>query len=101
MIVCSCNVFSDAEVHACLGSGSDCPRTPAQVHRCLGCSPQCGGCAKTIRSIIAEATSATGFTPMPCPEGLCGADCGTDCQSASKKLHADSQTDGASASAAV
>lgn len=52
MIVCSCNVLSDHDVRGCLNPGADCPRTPAQVYRCLGCSPQCGRCARTIRSIM-------------------------------------------------
>lgn len=52
MIVCSCNVLSDRDVRGCLNPGVDCPRTPAQVYRCLGCSPQCGRCARTIRSIM-------------------------------------------------
>ncbi|WP_183448049.1 (2Fe-2S)-binding protein [Microvirga lupini] len=54
MIVCSCNVFSDGEVRACLKSSLDCPHTPAQVYRDLGCGPQCGRCATTIRSILDE-----------------------------------------------
>jgi bacterioferritin-associated ferredoxin len=72
MIVCSCNVLSDAEVRACLGPGGGCPRTPAQVQRCLGCSPQCGGCAKTIRSIIAKAANGAEPAEAPCGSSCCG-----------------------------
>ncbi|TVR10435.1 MAG: (2Fe-2S)-binding protein [Salinarimonadaceae bacterium] len=71
MIVCSCNVLSDGDVRGCLGPGPDCPRTPAQVYRCLGCSPQCGRCARTIRSILLDA----GATPSGC-DG-CPAACAT------------------------
>ncbi|ACL56511.1 (2Fe-2S)-binding protein [Methylobacterium nodulans] len=55
MIVCSCNVFSDGQVRACLHPGPGCPRTPAQVYACLGCSPKCGRCARTIRGILSRA----------------------------------------------
>ncbi len=58
MIVCSCNVLSDNDVRGCLNPGAECPRTPAQVYRCLGCSPQCGRCARTIRSIMDNALPA-------------------------------------------
>jgi bacterioferritin-associated ferredoxin len=58
VIVCSCNVLSDGDVRACLGPGPGCPRTPAQVYRCLGCSPNCGRCARTIRSIMEQALGA-------------------------------------------
>lgn len=52
MIVCSCNVLSDAQVKALMGPGGAEPRTPAQVYRCLGCTPRCGRCATTIRKIM-------------------------------------------------
>jgi bacterioferritin-associated ferredoxin len=73
MIVCSCNAFSDGDVRACLKPGPGCPRTPAQVYTCLGCSPDCGRCARTIRSIMDQAIAGTGsgvpqFTPRTsCP----------------------------------
>ena len=68
MIVCSCNVLSDGDVLACMNPGPDCPRTPAQVYRCLGCSPNCGHCARTIRSIMADAlqAAACGTCPIAC-----------------------------------
>src|SRR3954453_16725139 len=75
MIVCSCNVLSDGDVRACLNPGPDCPRTPAQVYRCLGCSPECGHCARTIRSIMDQALAAgtqTGHAE-PCTRGCCNA----------------------------
>lgn len=70
MIVCSCNVLSDGDVRACLNPGPECPRTPAQVYRCLGCSPNCGHCARTIRSIMDHALqgadAACGICPLAC-----------------------------------
>ena len=72
MIVCHCNVFSDHDVRACLRSEPDGPRTPAQVYACLGCSPQCGRCARTIRSVIDTALASA-----------CAAGCGAACPHAS------------------
>lgn len=74
MIVCSCNVLSDGEIRACLKRGPDCPGTPAQVYKCLGCSPQCGRCARTIRSIMATALAET--------HGECREPCGARCTAA-------------------
>jgi bacterioferritin-associated ferredoxin len=72
MIVCSCNVFSDGDVRACLKPGPGCPRTPAQVYTCLGCSPDCGRCARTIRAIMDQAIAgAAGSVPQPTPPGTC------------------------------
>lgn len=56
MIVCSCNVLSDYDVRDTL-IGTTPPRTAGQVYGCLGCSPQCGRCAKTIRTIMDEAAA--------------------------------------------
>jgi len=68
MIVCSCNVLSDHDVRAALGSGST-PRTTGQVYGCLGCSPQCGRCARTIRRIMDEAITACGTESACCAHG--------------------------------
>jgi bacterioferritin-associated ferredoxin len=58
MIVCSCNVMSDRQIKGCIdGSGSG-PRTPAQVYAHFGCKPDCGRCAPTIRTILANARAA-------------------------------------------
>ncbi|MBV9077869.1 MAG: (2Fe-2S)-binding protein [Methylobacteriaceae bacterium] len=67
MIVCSCNVLSDGDVRACLNPGPACPRTAAQVYRCLGCSPDCGRCARTIRTIIDEALAGAELACGGCP----------------------------------
>jgi len=69
MIVCSCNLLSDGDVKACLTPGPGCPRTPAQVYNCLGCSPNCGRCARTIRSIMDKALAEVGVSP--CGRGCC------------------------------
>lgn len=71
MIVCSCNALSDRAVRECMGPGPECPYTPAQVYRCLGCSPQCGRCARTIRSIMEEA--------LPSVHSACTTRCNAKC----------------------
>jgi bacterioferritin-associated ferredoxin len=53
MIVCSCNVFSDAQVRLAIASAARRPRM-SRVYAPLGCAPKCGGCAHTIRKIIDE-----------------------------------------------
>ena len=70
MIVCSCNVLSDGDVRACLHQGPGCPLTPAQVYRCLGCRPECGHCARTIRTIMDQALAAAA-NDTACPKGCC------------------------------
>ena len=49
MYVCSCNVFTDADVRAVAGLAGD---SIAAVYRGLGCRPRCGGCVVTIRKIL-------------------------------------------------
>ena len=71
MIVCSCNVLSDADVRTALDVEAG-PRTAGEVYGCLGCSPQCGRCARTIRKIMDEAldaaeTACTGCARQPTP----------------------------------
>ena len=53
MIVCSCNVFSDAEVRSAIVSVAQRPRM-SRVYASLGCAAKCGGCAHTIKKIIDE-----------------------------------------------
>ena len=60
MIVCSCNVLSDHDVRGVVAT-RDGGLTVAQVYGGLACRPQCGTCARTIRSIIRE-TSVNGET---------------------------------------
>jgi bacterioferritin-associated ferredoxin len=70
VIVCSCNVISDADIKSCLISGSSCPRTASGVYACLGCRPQCGKCARTIRGIVASVLGE---------QNVAGAACATSC----------------------
>ena len=66
MIVCSCNVLTDTAIRtAC---HTERPRTTGEVYGCLGCSPQCGRCARTIKSIMDQAlggTCSTGCSVCP------------------------------------
>ena len=56
MIVCSCNVFSDAQVRLAVASAARRPRI-SRVYASLGCAAKCGGCARTISKIIDEAVN--------------------------------------------
>jgi bacterioferritin-associated ferredoxin len=53
MIVCSCNVFGDAEIRTAYG-GPDGARTVSQVYRRLGHEAHCGRCTRTVREIMRE-----------------------------------------------
>ena len=53
MIVCSCNVFGDAEIRTAF-AGPDAPRTVSQVYRQLGHEAHCGRCTRTVREIMRE-----------------------------------------------
>src|SRR5262249_40759103 len=77
MIVCSCNVLSDVDVRSALNEAA--PRTAGEVYGCLGCSPQCGGCAPTIRQIIGGGGTHRAC-PTRCHRGLLGVarDCRSD-----------------------
>lgn len=56
MIICSCNVLSEAQVLATLKLGvNGRPRSAAQTYRCLGCAPRCGRCVETVRALILKA----------------------------------------------
>lgn len=59
MIVCSCNVFSDHQVRDAV-SATGGARSTSEVYRSLGCSPQCGRCARTIRTIMDEVHAHAG-----------------------------------------
>ena len=67
MIVCSCNVISDHDVRSAVNAAEDLPRSPKQIYDCLGCSPECGRCARTIKTIIDDAL------------GACAKSCGAGC----------------------
>jgi bacterioferritin-associated ferredoxin len=51
MIVCSCNVFSDAQVRSAIASSPRRPRL-SRIYAALGCAAQCGRCAHTLKSIL-------------------------------------------------
>jgi bacterioferritin-associated ferredoxin len=50
MILCSCNVISDREVHAALASGGR--SSVGGVFRSLGCEAKCGRCVRSIAAAI-------------------------------------------------
>lgn len=67
MIVCSCNVITDAELREAAarlreanGGGVV---TPGAVFRELGHRPRCGGCFSAVVPIIHEVEPATGERP--------------------------------------
>jgi bacterioferritin-associated ferredoxin len=51
MIVCSCNVLSEAQVLSAIAA---CPRRPrlSRIYASLGCAAQCGRCVHTLKSIL-------------------------------------------------
>ncbi len=51
MIVCACNVLSDAAIRAALAAGAS---RPAEVYSGCGCEARCGGCTAAILGIIRE-----------------------------------------------
>ena len=51
MIVCSCNVFTEAQVQRVVANSTTRPRM-SKVYASLACSAQCGRCAHTIKTII-------------------------------------------------
>jgi bacterioferritin-associated ferredoxin len=51
MIVCSCNVFSEADVRMAIANTATRPRM-SRVYASLGCAAKCGRCARTIKSLI-------------------------------------------------
>jgi bacterioferritin-associated ferredoxin len=74
MIVCSCNVLTDADIKNAIQSEA-CPRTPGAICRCLGCSPSCGRCFATFRILINESLPETAPGSAPyCPDLSAGAE---------------------------
>lgn len=72
MIVCSCNVLTEARIleaaRALAAEDPTRPITPGRLFRRLGARPNCGTCFASIRTSIARAGLA--FT---CPEPLASA----------------------------
>ena len=67
MIICSCNVISDARIKAALTS-EDYPKTPCEVYKCLGCNLNCGRCVSTVRVVINETLSVLSSVGSAEPE---------------------------------
>ncbi|MBN9061916.1 MAG: hypothetical protein J0H41_05670 [Rhizobiales bacterium] len=69
MIVCSCNVLTEAQILATLEDEHLVgPRSPVQAYRCLGCAPECGRCLKTVRNLLANARASACAIGCPaCP----------------------------------
>jgi bacterioferritin-associated ferredoxin len=64
MIVCSCNVLTDADIRASIATLNG-PRRVCDVYASLGCAAKCGGCAGTICALISEAKGRDfGAEPM-------------------------------------
>jgi bacterioferritin-associated ferredoxin len=53
MIVCSCNLITEAEIRDALSrpDGPDCVR---DVYEACGCAQMCGGCAGAIAKMLEE-----------------------------------------------
>jgi bacterioferritin-associated ferredoxin len=61
MIVCSCNVFSDADVKIALASAPERPHMSG-IYASLGCVARCGRCVQTIKSLIDDAARGASCT---------------------------------------
>ena len=53
MIVCSCNVLSDAQVRSAIAGAAPGPRI-SYIYASLGCAAKCGRCAFSIKIILDE-----------------------------------------------
>jgi bacterioferritin-associated ferredoxin len=54
MIVCSCNLLTEAEIREALNR-SDSPNCVHEVYESCGCAQVCGGCAGAIANMLEEA----------------------------------------------
>jgi len=56
VIICSCNVLSEAQVLEILQRPLEGrPRSAGEAYRCLGCAPRCGRCLNTVRGLVTQA----------------------------------------------
>ena len=53
MIVCCCNVLSEAQVRSAIAGAAPRPRM-SYVYASLGCAAKCGRCAHTIKIMLEE-----------------------------------------------
>jgi bacterioferritin-associated ferredoxin len=70
MIICSCNVFSDADVKMAIADATAHPRLSC-VYALLGCAARCGRCARTIKALIDDATGRSGQGVARGEQGRC------------------------------
>lgn len=73
MIICSCNVLSEAQVLETLRRAPEArPRSVGEAYRCLGCAPRCGRCLETVRALVIKAhleNCNVGCPACPAAEG--------------------------------
>ena len=73
MIICSCNVLSEAQVLETLQRVPEGRiRSAGEAYRCLGCAPRCGRCLETVRALVAKAhleNCHVGCPSCPAAEG--------------------------------
>jgi bacterioferritin-associated ferredoxin len=56
VIICSCNVLSEAQILETLQrEPQGRPRSVGEAYRCLGCAPRCGRCLETVRALVVKA----------------------------------------------
>ncbi len=68
MIICSCNVLSEAQILETLKLGVT-PGSVGLAYRCLGCAPRCGRCLETVRALLQKAHLDNCRVGCPtCPE---------------------------------
>jgi bacterioferritin-associated ferredoxin len=64
MIVCSCNMLTEAEIREALSrpEGHGCVR---DVYESCGCAPVCGGCAGAIAKMLEETRAEALYSQSP------------------------------------
>ena len=67
MIVCSCNLLTEADIRTALRQ-PDGPGRVCDVYAALGCSQDCGGCAGSIACMVEEARLAQLCAAAPAPK---------------------------------
>jgi bacterioferritin-associated ferredoxin len=68
VIICSCNVLSEAQILETLKLGVT-PGSVGLAYRCLGCAPRCGRCLETVRALLQKAHLENCRVGCPtCPE---------------------------------
>jgi len=75
VIICSCNVLSEAQILETLKLGAN--LRPHVAYRCLGCAPRCGRCLETVRALLHKAHLDNCKVGCPnCPGHEVGGDAG-------------------------